>query len=262
MSTKLIYPNGPIDLFVGSPKDLSGNVADAPILSVATNEATQRYTVGARAMDWDGSVYRYAKAGATLTNLSLAVHQTDTAAIVSIEALTAGSPAGSTTVHINQASITKNQAAGGYLVIFHATGNAKTYKVVGNTASDSSSNVDVYIAQPLHVATTTSDTYELYYSPWRGVSQANTSGTLTFLGMPQALLTSTYYGWIQTWGMTFISPQSTVGNAYIRSAYFRHDGSIDARGNVGTYVTDQRAGIVMCGSASGDGPLLMLQVAI
>jgi hypothetical protein len=79
--------------------------------------------------------------------------------------------------------------------------------------------------------------------------------------MPAAAAASGAYFWTKTWGPVFINPQSGIGAAYVRTAYFRHDGSIDVRANIGTYVNDQIAGHILIGSASGDGPLLMLTVS-
>jgi hypothetical protein len=258
MSKGFRYAFNPIT-WAGIPNDFTGTSN----LGLASNDATQRYICGTRNLTWDGSVYKYIKAGSTYTSYQLAVWHTATAAVVSYEALNAASTAGSMVVHIAQASLTEDQFAGGYITIYHATGDGQVYCIRGNTAS-SGGLVDLYLDRPLVKATTTSDNMELWANPYAEIDQGNAGGTHGFAGIPVALLTDTYFGWIRTWGPTFIAPQSTVGGAYLKEAYFRHDGSIDVRPAIATkdYVTDQRAGYVMAGSAAGDGPLLMLQVSV
>ncbi len=257
MSKQLVFPFNPI-IWPAVPVDheTDSNIGFAGI------DTTQRYTVGTRAMSWDGSVLRYAKFGATNTSYQMAVWSNATGAGISFESINGASAKGEKVVRIAEASVTENQYAGGYIILFHATGDGKVYTVIGNTAT-AGGIVTLFIDQPLGVAVTTSDNYELFASPFTDVRQGNSGSTRGFLGIPQALTTSGNYGWVKTWGPTFIAPQSTVGNTGLGTGYFRHDGSIDVRGNIsaGT-VTDQVAGFRMVGSASGDGPLFMLQVAI
>jgi hypothetical protein len=256
MSKYLQYPAGPLSWIAG-PRDETGD----DNLGVATNDSVQRFTLGTRFLERDGSVYKYVKAGSAFTSYQLAVWHGNTGATVSYEAINAASGAGEMVVHIAQASLTKDQFAGGYILLFHATGDGQLYCIRGNTASDGGL-VDLYLDRPLAKAVTTSDNMELYANPYTEIKQGNAGGTHGFVGIPMALLTDDYYGWVKTWGPTFIAPQSGVGGSFSKEAYFRHDGSIDVLANVGDPVTDQRAGYTMIGSAAGDGPIIMLQVSI
>lgn len=251
------FPTTPIPA-VGAPMDFSGTTE----LGLYATESTQRHAYGRRAIDWDGSVYRHAKATAAITNTQLAVHVVATAAVAGIEVLTAAASIGDTVLKINESGVTKDQLAGGYIIIFPAGGSAMVRGILSNTVADSSDNVYVTLSHPIDTALTTSDNHEVYASPFASVSQANTSGTLAFLGMPNVSAASSAFLWIKTWGPIFIAPQSTVGDAYVKKGYFRHDGSIDVRGNIGSPVLDQEAGYCLVGSASGDGPLFMLTVGI
>lgn len=244
--------------YTSSPKDFVGQYN----LGVFTDDPTQRVLLGTRALDWDGSVYRYSSAGATIASTQLAVHTTATGS-VAYEVIAAAAGIGDKVLSITEAGITENQYAGGYVIIFETGASGGFVRgVVSNTASDSSNGVKLTLDAPLHVALTTADAYELYLSPYASLSQANTSGQYAFMGVPCVTVTSSYYFWLKTWGPIFIAPQSTVGNSYIKKGYFRHDGSIDARGQVGTNVSDQEAGYCLVGSASGNGPLFMLTVNI
>ncbi len=256
MSKQLVFPFNPI-IWPAVPHDFTSENN----LGFATDDSTQRYTVGTRAMTWDGSVLRYHKAGSTYTSYQAAIWSQATSADVSFEAIVTSSAVGKT-VTISEASLTENQFAGGHLLLFHASGDGSIYTVIGNTASAGGITV-LFLDRPLAAAITSSDNYELYASPFADLRQGNSGGTKSFWGVPMALVTSASYGWVKTWGIVFISPQSTVGGQGLAAGYFRHDGSIDVRGNIsaGT-VSDQYAGFRVTGSASGDGPLFMLQVAI
>lgn len=254
MSTKFPKPFNPIE-WPASPHDFTGDNN----LGLATNDATQRFTFGVRHMAWDGSIYKYCKAGATLTSYQMGVHHEGTGAAVSYESLPGGEGAGSREITITQGSITEDQYSGGYLLLFHATGNGAVYGIQANEATIGTTT-RLYLDRPLAVAVTSSDSMELYANPYSAISQANTSGGQWFLGVPMALLTDLYHGWVKTRGPAFVAPQSTVGNALVgEGAWWRHDGSVDVHGNIGTNVTAQYAGFVIVGDAANDGPLIMLQ---
>jgi len=254
MSKHFSKPFNPIT-WQGGPHDFTGDNN----LGLSTDDVTQRYVLGTRHLAWDGSVYKYCKAGATISSYQMGVHDEATGAAVSYEAIGAASAAGSYEVTLTQGSITEDQYQGGYLLLFHATGDGSVYGIRGNDATSGTTTL-LYLDRPLPKAVTTSDNMELYANPYSAISQANTSGGLCFIGVPMALLTDTYYGWVKTRGPAFVSPQSTVGNALVgEGAWWRHDGSVDVHGNIGTNVTAQYAGFVIVGDASGDGPLIMLQ---
>lgn len=262
MSSDFTYPNQPLPWNAG-PQDYTGDNN----VGLSTNDATQRFTLGTRHISWDGSVYKYIKAGTAFTSYQMGVYDEATGAAVSYEALGAASAKGSNVVTMTQGSITDNQYSGGHMTIFHATGGGEVYTIMGNDAT-SGTITTFYLDRPLAVALTTSDYVELWANHYSAVAQGNSGGTQGFLGVPMALLTDTYYGWVKTRGPAFVAPQSTVGNAYMGAAYWRHDGSVDAFPQTNAALTgysapmvttSQYAGYVMAGDASGDGPLIMLQ---
>ena len=259
MSKSFQHPFNPIE-WPAVPHDFTGE----DNLGFSTDDTTQRFTFGTRSMSWDGSVYRYAKAGASFTSYQVGVWSQATSANVAFEAISSPSPVGSKTVIIDESGITENQFAGGHILIFHLVGTGSLYTVVGNTASSGDDIVVLTLDRPLAALIATATTaFELYASPFADVRQGNSNGTRSFWGVPLALVSSSSYGWIKTWGITFFSAQATIGNQGLAACYFRHDGSIDVRANIapGT-VTDQYAGFRVVGKKSGDGPLMMLQVAI
>ena len=255
MSKQFPKPFNPIQ-WPASPKDFTGDNN----LGLSTNDVTQRYTLGTRHIAWDGTVYKYVKAGTAFTSYQLGVWHEGTGAGVSYEALPGGEVAGSTSVTITQGSITEDQYSGGYILIFHATGDGQVYGIQSNDAT-SGTTTKLYLDRPLAQALTSSDNMELYANPYSVVAQGNSGGTQGFIGVPAALLTDLYYGWVKTWGPAFVSPQATVGNAYLGGVFWRHDGSVDVAYADGT-ITNQYAGYVMVGDAANDGPLIMLQCSI
>jgi hypothetical protein len=182
MSKQFPYPFNPLP-YQAVPHDNTGDTN----LGLSTNDSTQRFVIGTRHMAWDGSVYKYCKAGATLTSYQMAVHDEGTGAAISYESLGGASAAGSNEVIIAQASITEDQYAGGYLLLFHATGDGQVYGIQGNEAT-AGTTATFYLDRPLGVACTTSDNIELYANPYAAISQANTGGGLSFIGMPLRLL--------------------------------------------------------------------------
>lgn len=255
MSKTFPYPFRPLD-WAASPDDYTG----VNMLGLSTNDPTQRYLLGTRHLAWDGSIYRYCQAGATLTSYQLGAHTEATGAAVSSEALPGGEVAGSRELTLTQGSITEDQFSGAYIIIYHDTGGASVYGIQSNEAT-SGTTTKLYLDRPLAVAVTSSDNYELYANLYSTVSQAATSGGLAFLGVPMALLTDTYFGWIKTVGPAFVTAAATLGNAYVgEGVYWKNDGSGEVVGNSGsTPVTSQYAGYVMVGDAGNDGPLIMLQ---
>jgi hypothetical protein len=218
--------------------------------------------VGDRVELPSGKVFRLAKAGAAIATTDLAVSFA-AATKITAEAFAAVSLINTNTVFINEAGITADQLRGGEIIIYR-NGYSTHFNcgILGNTASDGSNNVTVYLDMSLPYALTTSDTFELMLNPWSDLRQTNFGGRASFAGMPVVTVASGSYFWVQTYGPVWCAPQSGVGaSAYVRSVYFRHDGSLDIRANIGTYVTDQLAGFVIEYDASAQGPpLVMLTV--
>lgn len=255
MSKQFPLPFNPI-IWPALPHDETGD----NILGYRTDDVTQRYTLGVRAITWDGRVYHYYRTGSATASYQRALYFNDTGDIA-YESLGAVGAAGDRQVTIAEGSITEDQFAGGYLLLFHATGDGAVYSIQANTAT-AGSNFIAYLSEPLAKAVTTSDNVELYISPYADL-RSGTTATKAWGGIPaQGIMTSGYYGWLQTWGPCFISPQATVGENQTQTGYFRNDGSIDTRGNVDTGVSDQIAGHTMIGGAAGNGPLFMLTVSI
>jgi len=249
---------------VGQPAQVT--VTDASFWDFLYTTSTvrhQRYNIGDRVVLPDGRVFRYAKAGAAIASTDLAVSFAS-AAKVSYETVRAASAISTREVYIDEASLTEDELRGGYLIVFKNGASTHCVRgIIGNTASDASDHVVIYLDASLPYALTTSDNVEVMSNPYSDVRQTNFGGLASFAGMPAKDAASGAYLWVQTWGPCWCAPQATVAAAaYVRSVYFRHDGSLDVRATIGTFVTDQCAGFVLDYSPSGQGPpLIMLQVS-
>jgi len=161
-------------------------------------------------------------------------------------------------------AIEADDFAGGEIVFF--TNGADTPQrrgIVGNTACVAGGSVTVTFTldSPLSIALTTSDHGEAMQNPWSYLVQDNEIGN-PVVGVPMAVATAALqYIWVQTWGLTWVSPQAAVGIAGATGVYWRHDGSIDVE-NADAYVSDQYAGFVLAETSAHAqaAPFFMLQV--
>ncbi len=232
-------------------------------------DTIQRAPIGMRYVDpVDGRVYRYSKAGGTLypgfgAAFPIGVHH-------AYEAVHAAAAIGDTTILIDQASVTLDEFAGGYIIMGHnASATSQTRRVVSNTASETTSNhVTVTLDQPLSVALTTGEGYEIFANPYADLkAPGGRAENETFGGIPAAVATTGQYLWIQTWGPCFCVPggaDATPGyGPNAREVFFVGDGSVNT-GDVLTYAGKayQRAGVIMDIGVSGSvAPLVMLQIS-
>ncbi len=256
MGNKTVYNHGPIGPW-GSPMDFVTSANDK--LGVAAQDTIKRFMPGTRLLTWDGTVFKYGKAGAVMTSYQAGAYHNNPSETVSYEAIGAASPVGGTDVTITEGSITEDQYAGGHIIIYHATGDGDIYMVESNEATVGTTTI-LHLDRPLAVAITTSDNFELYPNVWNDLRQGSGGAAAGFAGPPMSIIASGSYGWFKTRGIAFISPQVTLGAAYLAAAYWRHDGSVDIGTSAGAaFVTDQYAGYRTIGSQAGNGPLIMLQ---
>ena len=253
MSKYYTKPFNPLDWPAG-PHDNTGDNQ----LGFSTSDTVQRYVCGTRAISWNGDVFKYGKAGILLVSYQMGAWSHGTGAAVGYEVLGAGSPIGSKKITLTQGSITEDEYAGGYMILFHATGG-KAHLIRGNDAT-TGTTTNFYLERPLPVAVTTSIPMELYVNPWSDIRQGSMAGNMGVVGPPMAIIAAGSYGWFQTRGVAFIAGTSGTGDQYKTSCYWRHDGSIDDLDSIGADPkTDQYAGYRIVGSSDGDGPLIMLQ---
>jgi len=232
-------------------------------------DAAQKYPIGTKLVVGDRS-YRYAYAGGTL-NPDLGAHcaleqcvayttiaeaaVAEATSIVLDVAVTDG-PAGNGVIAVNY-------LAGGYIVIFDASGKAFTRMIRSNTAvATGEMTVVLDVGIPVALIANT-DHCECMASPYANI-QALTSTTTSVMGIPTVVATVGQWFWLQTWGPVWIAPQGSVsvGNNN-RQVVFRHDGSVDDHDySDANVVWGQHAGFVITNAAGGGqgAAFIMLQI--
>ena len=205
-----------------------------PDLSVA--DTAQQYPLGIKYVDGDRA-FRYAKFMGTM-NPDLGAKDTQPQA-VAYAAVAAASAQYATTLSVTVGAtdgiagdgvIAVNALAGGYCVVFDASSKAFTRQVASNIVVASGGGTMTFvITDPAPVALiATTDHLECMASPYSYLTASTSNAYGAFMGMPQLVYTSGQYGWVQTWGPTWIAPQTAVGSgSNNRTCIFRHDGSID-----------------------------------
>jgi len=204
-----------------------------PDLSVA--DSTQKYPLGTRYVDGDRA-FRYGLFKGTM-NPDLACKDTQPQAVayatVAAAALqyatTIVLDVGATDGIAGDAVIAVDSLAGGYCVVFDASSKAFTRQISSNTVTAAASEMTIVVTDPIPVALVAdTDHIECMASPYSYLTASTSNAYGAFMGMPQLVYTTGQYGWIQTWGPTWIAPQAAVGSgSNIRTCIFRHDGSID-----------------------------------
>jgi hypothetical protein len=118
----------------------------------------------------------------------------------SMTAATVGSKQVTITVTAGTA-ITQNDLAGGYLCTMDEAGEGYMYPIQGNSAiSGTGTTVVVDLEVPILVAFTSSSECTLVHSPWLSVVPSATEEQFP-AGVAPCVLTTLYYGWIQTGGL-------------------------------------------------------------
>jgi len=239
-----------------------------PDLSVAN--ASQLYPLGTKYVDGD-RVFRYAKFMGTV-NPDFGVKDTQPQS-VAYATIAANALQYATTIVLDVAgtdgrggdgAITVDYLAGGYIVVFDASSKAFTRQIKSNTVTTGAGEMTIVVTDPIPVALIEdTDHIECMASPYNYLT-ASTSNNYAVYGMPQLVYTSGQFGWIQTWGPTWIAPQAAVGSgSNNKIGIFRHDGSIDeldysdANNSKG-----QIAGFVMTHAQGGGqgAPFFFLQI--
>jgi hypothetical protein len=216
----------------------------------------------------DGREFRYAlSTGAGAIKPQYGCNFTDTG-FMAYTLITTTKAAGVVEMTIPAAThavLTKDQLAGGYLIIFDNTYDADvTYGITGNDVSLADVAFNIKLDMPLALPLTAVDAVEVYSNPWKAIALANTTILPRCGSSVSYVSAAANYFWVQTRGIKHISPQAGIGadNGGM-DVYWRHDGTIQ-KGETALAITvngtdtNQCAGYVISGSAAGNGPLVNL----
>jgi len=183
-----------------APVDLYQSLAQA-----ASGSAQQGgQNLGSMITGADGREFRWVLAGAS--NLVAGDLQQSPAIVANHQNMASTTQAiGDTqiTVTLGNTAATANQYAGGYVFVNAGTGKGLTYQIASHPAANASATLVLTLADPIVVATLTSDTKtSLYPNPYNGVIINPTTPTGVAVGVAPWALTTATYGWIQVHGIT------------------------------------------------------------
>lgn len=167
---------------------------------------TQKHPLGSIAVGPDGSLYRYAKAGAVAL---VAGNCIQAPAIVPNHLATVAAAAAigatSVTTALGATLATANQYAEGWVGVDTTPGNGRRYRIASHPAAALSTSVilQLYPDDPIsEVAWTTATRVGLISNPYNGVIQMPvTTATARLVGIATCNLAIANFGWLQTHGM-------------------------------------------------------------
>jgi len=242
--------------------------------NIAVPDSSQSYPLGTKFIDGD-KVFKYCAFKATVNPdlgakngqpqaVAYATVADDTAQYATSLVVDVGSSDGIS----GDGEVAENALAGGEILIFDASASTGSIKrtIVSNTAVDSGGGeCTITVIDPIPVALVgDTDHAEIMASPY---SYVNTENEKPVVGVPLLAYTSGQYGWVQTWGPSWVAPQAEVGvGSNNRICVFRHDGSIDELDYSDSYNSQgQIAGYVMsipqAGAGSQAAPFIFLTIS-
>lgn len=155
----------------------------------------------------------------------------------------------SVTITLGATAATKNQYAGGDLLIRDDAGEANLYEIESHEAADASASLVVYLkaAAGIRTALTTSTTVSLRYNKFQAVQVSPADAADSVIGVvvkadsiTVSTASATYYGWAQTRGpcMVLNNGGTTVGELAV-------PGAVAGSVKTGAAATDKVVGEVM-----------------
>ena len=171
--------------------------------------AAQLYPLGQKLATPDGSVFRYAKMGATVgVAANLYQSEASNAGWVSELLPSPGVVAGDTTILIadTAAAYAANVFAGGTVIIEETASLGHTYPIKSNAASAGSASAVHTLADGVTVQVTVANgggvVTTLMKNPWRDVILGViTNPTAMAAGIPRVIVAAAEFGWLQTRGV-------------------------------------------------------------
>lgn len=172
--------------------------------AILAESSTGLHVLGTYMETADGRGYRYAKIGAVAT-VPGKVYQGPALDATNLQPSGGLTPAaaaiGDTSVTISSSiTLAANLLAGGYMSVAVTPGQGYTYLVKGNSAVSSAAGAIVTLEDPIKVALTTSSRVIFAKHPYDGLVIEPGTPTAKIAGVPNAIITAAYYGWVQTRG--------------------------------------------------------------
>lgn len=233
-----------------------------PDINLVSSVKESRYEVGRRIELPDDRAFRYCLAAGS----SLAHRGAINASIIPGDTGDGyeGAAGYATALGENELQISDTDTAhtadyyrGGWIVIFNASSEFQTSRILKSTASDGTS-LKITISDPLKVAlTATGVGVTLYRNPYISIKagSAQLANVETFVVVPMANIASGEYFWGQISGPAWVTPHGVTwpgSGVDRRDVYFHQDGTIDPAVTAGVGTTSpQRAGYMLYAGSSG-----------
>lgn len=116
----------------------------------------------------------------------------------------------------------------GWMILFYAT-NTRVHQILKNTAGGTT--ITFTLVDPIAEADADGAIFATVHpSIYSKMERVHGGGSTqaAFIGVALSPFTASNYGWIQTWGPCYCTPQATFGNAaYERAIIGNYDGSIN-----------------------------------
>ncbi len=189
-----------------------------------TSSATAQHPLGTRGYTEDGRAFRYAKAGASDLVAGQLVQAP--AVVAGHLALTVATSVGSTAIGSIAVAVTcassaaANLFAEGFLQISAGVGQGYNYRISAHASvsAGATGTFNLYPEDALVVALGATSICALIANKYNGVIQVPvTTPTNVVVGLAPYIISSTQYGWIQTWGdcPCLMSGAGTTGNPLV-----------------------------------------------
>lgn len=187
-------------------------------VNIYDTHTAPKFPIGQGFQRADGNIFRYAYYG-TATSAGNLVGQTTSSGGATYNAVTVVAPAsavsvaaeypilpgqvGSHFLEVTVASIAANKYQGGYLVTTRGTGVGDTYRIIGNTATDTpaTGNLRIQLAEAIKVAFVASTGTIIVPNAFNDITDSATTSTMA-CGVSMSTTTSTnLWGWVCTRGI-------------------------------------------------------------
>jgi Tfp pilus assembly major pilin PilA len=195
--------------------------------SVYTSD--KKFDLGGFGITPDGRKYRYGRQNASTAAVAGKLYQSN-AQDTTVQALAiAAAPAGTKTITTTTATatVTKDQLAGGYVVVVSTPGQGFYYKITGNTAA-TTAVFTITLEEPIVVALTTGSVIDIIADPYGNIEimdATNHDGML--IGVAASNITASYYGWYQVAGPCGVLSDGTMVVGEIVVASNGTDGAVE-----------------------------------
>ncbi|MCK5016312.1 MAG: hypothetical protein KAS32_04495 [Candidatus Peribacteraceae bacterium] len=206
------------------------DLTDVTEFGVYSTGTVQKHEIGLRHRIGD-RVYRYGKAGGVLTPSKAAFNDNvffssggligagtigDMEVTLTLDATTSAATAFGT----------KDQMIGGYFLQPDTT-NCQFRIIKGHDFGATSAVIKILLDGPLTRTFVATSICEFGRNPYNNL-KVNVGQVGSAMGIPATAIASGSYGWVQTWGPCWITPQASMGDRINeRTAYFRGDGTIN-----------------------------------